>query len=72
MSEQLPGVFQSLAPLIAAGLYAATGQLNLVAVLTLGLLAAVVGDNIGYAIGRCGGRRLVVRFGRFVFLTEDE
>ena len=99
MSEQLPGVFQSLAPLldrhgylavivlvgvegfgipfpgqtilIAAGLYAATGQLNLVAVLTLGLLAAVVGDNIGYAIGRCGGRRLVVRFGRFVFLTEE-
>ncbi|MGB9304132.1 MAG: DedA family protein [Mycobacterium sp.] len=98
MSEQLPGVFQSLAPLldrhgyqavivlvgvegfgipfpgqtilIAAGLYAATGQLNLVAVLTLGLLAAVVGDNIGYAIGRCGGRRLVVRFGRFVFLSE--
>ncbi len=98
MSEQLPGVFQSLAPLldrhghlavivlvgvkgfgipfpgqtilIAAGLDAATGQLNLVAVLTLGLLAAVVGDSIGYAIGRCGGRRLVVRFGRFGFLSE--
>jgi membrane protein DedA with SNARE-associated domain len=29
----------------------------------------VLGDNIGYAIGRFGGRRLVDRWGRYVFLT---
>ena len=56
--------------LIAAGVYAASGQLNLVAVLIAALLAAVMGDNLGYAIGYFGGRPLVRRFGRFVFLTE--
>ena len=99
MSSQLPGVLQSLAPvldrygyfavvglvgiegigipapgqiiLIAAGVYAAAGQLDLIAVLTLALLAAVIGDNLGYAIGHYGGRPLVRRFGRYVLLTED-
>jgi membrane protein DedA with SNARE-associated domain len=31
----------------------------------------VVGDNVGYGIGHCGGRPLVLRFGRYVFLTEE-
>lgn len=57
--------------LIAAGIYAGTGDLNLILVLTLGFLAAVAGDNIGYAIGHYGGRPLVLRFGRRVFLTEE-
>ena len=56
--------------LLAAGIYAGTGQLNLAVILALGLLAAVGGDNIGYAIGHYGGRPLVLRFGRHVFLTE--
>lgn len=57
--------------LITAGMYAGTGNLNLILVLLVGLLAAVGGDNAGYAIGRYGGRELVLRFGRYVFLTED-
>jgi membrane protein DedA with SNARE-associated domain len=57
--------------LIAAGVYAASGQLNVVAVLILALLAAVIGDNVGYAIGHYGGRPLVRRFGRYILLTED-
>lgn len=57
--------------LIAAGVYAASGQLNLAAVLISALLAAVIGDNLGYAIGHFGGRPLVRRFGRYVLLTED-
>jgi membrane protein DedA with SNARE-associated domain len=44
--------------------------LNLAAVLILALLAAVIGDNFGYAIGYYGGRPLVRRFGRYVLLTE--
>ncbi|OBF92958.1 alkaline phosphatase [Mycobacterium sp. 852002-51163_SCH5372311] len=56
--------------LIAAGVYAASGHLNLAAVLILALLAAVIGDNFGYAIGYYGGRPLVRRFGRYVLLTE--
>ncbi|OBA82793.1 alkaline phosphatase [Mycobacterium sp. 1164966.3] len=57
--------------LIAAGVYAASGHLNLAAVLILALLAAVIGDNFGYAIGYYGGRPLVRRFGRYVLLTEN-
>jgi membrane protein DedA with SNARE-associated domain len=55
--------------LIAAALYAGTGGLNIVAVGVIGFLAAVLGDNIGYLIGRTGGRGLVERFGKYVFLT---
>jgi len=55
--------------LIAAAVYAGAGQLNLAVVLGLGVLAAVLGDNVGYAIGYFGGRRLVERFGRYVLLT---
>jgi membrane protein DedA with SNARE-associated domain len=57
--------------LIAASVYAGAGQLNIVAVVLIGFAAAVLGDNVGFAIGRFGGRRLVLRFGRYVFLTED-
>lgn len=57
--------------LIAAGIYAGAGHLNLMLVLIAGFLAAIGGDNVGYAIGRYGGRELVLRFGRYVFLTEE-
>ncbi|PRZ42855.1 membrane protein DedA with SNARE-associated domain [Antricoccus suffuscus] len=55
--------------LIAAAVYAGAGQLNIVAVGLIGFAAAVLGDNIGYAIGHFGGRPLALRFGRYVFLT---
>lgn len=57
--------------LIAAAIYAGAGRLNLVLVAVLGFIGAVVGDNIGYLIGRLGGRRLVDRFGRYVLLTPE-
>jgi membrane protein DedA with SNARE-associated domain len=95
----LPGVLQSLAPLlnhfgylavgglvtledfgvpvpgetilIAASVYAGAGQLSIVGVGIVGFVAAIVGDNIGYAIGRFGGRALVLRYGRYVFITRE-
>jgi len=57
--------------LIVAGIYAGDGRLNVVLVGLIALVAAVSGDSIGYWIGRAGGRRLVVRAGRYVFLTEE-
>lgn len=57
--------------LVAAAVYAGAGQLNIVLVGVFGFVAAVVGDNLGFAIGHFGGRRLVVRYGRYVFLTEE-
>lgn len=57
--------------LIAGAIYAGSGQLNIVAVGVVGFVAAVVGDNIGYAIGRFGGRELVEHWGKYVFLTSE-
>ena len=57
--------------LIAAAVYAGAGQLNIVLVVVIGFLAALAGDNVGFAIGHFGGRALVLRFGRYVFLTEE-
>ncbi len=57
--------------LIADSVVASLGRLFIVWVLLIAFLGAVVGDNIGYAIGYFGGRRVVLRFGRYVFLTEE-
>jgi membrane protein DedA with SNARE-associated domain len=57
--------------LVAAAVYAGAGQLNVVAVGVIGFVAAVMGDNIGFAIGHFGGHRLAVKFGRYVFLPPE-
>jgi membrane protein DedA with SNARE-associated domain len=57
--------------LIAAALFAGAGRLNVVVVGIVGFLAAVVGDNIGFAIGHFGGRALALRWGKYVFLTPE-
>ncbi len=57
--------------LIAAALFAGAGRLNVVLVFLVGVLAAVVGDNIGFAIGHFGGRALALRFGKYVFLSAE-
>ena len=57
--------------LIAGAIFAGSGQLNIVAVGVTGFIAAVLGDNIGYAIGRFGGRALVERWGKYVFITPE-
>ena len=56
--------------LIAGAVYAGAGRLNVVAVGVVAFLAAVIGDNIGFAIGHFGGRALALRWGKYVFLTE--
>lgn len=55
--------------LIGAALLAARGDLSIVLVVLTGWLGAVSGDNIGYAIGRNGGRRLLMDKGPLVGIT---
>lgn len=99
MSQNLPGVFGDLQPvldhygylavggfvlledfgvpvpgeaiLIAAAIFAGSGHLNIALVILVAVLGAVVGDNIGFAVGHFGGRPLVERLGRYVFLTPE-
>jgi membrane protein DedA with SNARE-associated domain len=51
--------------LIAAAVAASQGKLQIELVIPIAALAAIVGDNIGYQIGRKGGRWLLERPGRF-------
>jgi membrane protein DedA with SNARE-associated domain len=57
--------------LILGAVYAGTGRLNIALVALLGFCGAVLGDNIGFAIGHFGGRPLVERYGRYIFLTPE-
>ena len=57
--------------LIAGAIYAGAGRLNVVAVAVAAFIAAIIGDNIGFAIGHFGGRALALRWGKYVFLTEE-
>jgi membrane protein DedA with SNARE-associated domain len=57
--------------LIVAAVYAGTGRLNVVLVALLGFCGAVLGDNIGFAIGHFGGRPVVARYGKYIFITPQ-
>jgi len=49
--------------LIAAALLAHKGQMDIVTLVVIASAAAIIGDNIGFAIGRKGGRKLLMRPG---------
>jgi membrane-associated protein len=51
--------------LIAAAVLASQGKLQIELVILVAIAGAIVGDNIGYAIGRKGGRWLLERPGIF-------
>ena len=58
--------------LVTAAIYAGTtGRLSIFWVIVASSAGAIVGDNIGYVIGRTGGYRLVKRYGRYIRLEED-
>jgi membrane protein DedA with SNARE-associated domain len=57
--------------LILGAVYAGTGRLNVVLVGVIGLIAAVLGDNIGFLIGHRGGRPLIERYGRYLLITPE-
>ena len=48
--------------LVAAGVFASQGDLNIVEVIAVAAAAAIIGDNMGYWIGRTGGRKLLERW----------
>src|SRR5215218_9432938 len=55
--------------LIASGVLVQRGHLDLGDVIVFGILGAVLGDQIGYWVGRGGGRPFVLRWGRYFFIT---
>ncbi|HEX5313819.1 MAG TPA: DedA family protein [Gammaproteobacteria bacterium] len=56
--------------LIAAALLAATSHLVLAWVLLTAFAGAVIGDSLGYLLGRRGGRKLLIRYGGRIGITK--
>lgn len=57
--------------LITAAFFAGLGHLNILLVALIGFAGAVLGDNIGFAIGHFGGHPLIERYGRYILLTPE-
>jgi undecaprenyl-diphosphatase len=56
---------------IVGGFYARTGELQLPMVALVAVVGAILGDNLGYWIGRRYGRGFFERHGRKVFVTPE-
>jgi membrane protein DedA with SNARE-associated domain len=52
--------------LLASGSFVEQGEMNLWPVIGLSAFGAILGDQVGYVLGRWGGRRVTKRLGRFV------
>ena len=50
--------------LIAAAIFASQGDLDIAEVIAVAAAAAIIGDNLGYWLGRTAGRTVLERFGR--------
>lgn len=57
--------------LLASGVLAYQGYLDLPSALVFGILGAVVGEQIGYWVGHKRGRSVVQRWGRYILVTPE-
>ena len=57
--------------LLAGAALSRSGRLSLPWVIVTAIAGAILGDNLGFLIGRRGGRALVERFGPRIGLTRD-
>jgi membrane protein DedA with SNARE-associated domain len=58
--------------LLVGGWYAGDGRLDFFWVGTIALVGTLVGSAIAYALGRTGGRALLERYGKYVFMRPHE
>ena len=56
--------------LLAAGFFASDGDFSVPMVMLIATAGAVLGDNCGYWIGHRVGRGVLMKYGRFMLLTE--
>jgi membrane protein DedA with SNARE-associated domain len=63
--------FPSAAILLAAGVLAQQGHLDLRNAIVFGILGAIIGNQLGYWVGHKGGRQFVLKWGCYVKLTPE-
>ena len=66
----IPAPAQTLL-IVASGL-AGKGEMDIRLIVLVAWTGAVIGDNIGYAIGRFAGRAVLLRYGRYIRLTPEK
>ncbi len=72
MIESLGVPFPGETMLLLGAYFAAAGHLSIYGVIASAAVGAILGDNIGYWIGRKGGRPLIRRYGHYVFIKEKQ
>jgi membrane protein DedA with SNARE-associated domain len=55
-----------------AGWLAADGKMSLVLVLVINSAAALVGSSLSYWFGAAGGKKLLLKYGKYIFLTPAD
>jgi membrane-associated protein len=65
----LPLPEEVLLPL--GGYFAWTGRLSILGVLLVGVTSGALGDNLGYWLGRRGGRPLLERYGYWLLISPS-
>ena len=57
---------------MAASFFASQGNFNLFLVILIGILGSLVGSNIGYFLGRRGGRPFIEKYGHYFFISTEK
>lgn len=57
--------------LLASSYMAAAGKMDTIDIFIIAVIAAILGDNLGYLIGLKGGRKFLTKYGHYIFLDED-
>lgn len=73
MIESMGVPFPGETMLLISSAFAATAEssLSIFGVISSAAGGAIVGDSLGYWIGREGGRKVIRKYGKFVGLTDD-
>ena len=56
--------------LLASSYMAAAGKMQTVDIFIIAVIAAILGDNLGYFIGLKGGRKFLTKYGHYIFLDQ--
>jgi membrane protein DedA with SNARE-associated domain len=63
--------FPSEAAMIPAGYLASKGEMNIYAAIACGILGSLLGSFFNYYLAVTFGRKALLRYGRYVFFTEE-
>ncbi len=57
---------------VTTGMATSTGKLDLVGVALAGAMGCLIGSAVAYWIGAAGGRPLVLRYGRYILISQAD